>query len=375
MRFRNHVLSVTASRWHSVVTTGLDVFIEALPLTLVRQFAVRADERGVRTAWFPEITFADAFIPAAASAIDTKRLRLATGVVGIWSRSPVVMALTAYTLHQLGPGRSVLGLGLQAKPYVVNWHGEKYEKTVTAMREYVTIVRRILAGETVTFEGEVFRVKGFQIPMPPADPPIPIYVAAIGPKMTELAGEIADGVFGFMHSLPYFRNVVVPAIRTGAARAGRSLDTFDLAVGFPAIVTADDSGIALNKGQIVMFATAMGSSRYYAESFTQAGFGNEVQRIQELVARGEMKKAIEVVSDEMCDALTLSGSPSRIYERIAAYRAAGATTVALNPSPPGVYFPLFQGHFPDNTELPAFSFPDFLKSIGDAIDFIGESQH
>lgn len=354
-------------------TAQLDVFLEALPVNLVREFAVRADARGVRNAWFPEITFADAFIPVAAAAIDTKRLRLSTGVVGIWSRSPVVMALTAGTLNQLCPGRLALGLGLQARTYVENWHGATYQKTVMAMREYVTIVRRILAGENVTLEGEVFRVRNFQLMMPPPDPPIPIYIAAIGPKMTELAGEIADGVLGFMHSLPYFQNVVVPGIQAGARKAGRSLDQIDLAVGFPTIVTPDDSGIELNKGQIVMFATAMGSSRYYAESFSQAGFGDQVREIQERVARADMKGALAVVSDEMCDALTLSGTPDHIRDRIAAYQQAGATTVALNPSPPGVYFPLFQGHFPEGAELPPFSFPDFLKSIGDAVDFIGES--
>jgi alkanesulfonate monooxygenase SsuD/methylene tetrahydromethanopterin reductase-like flavin-dependent oxidoreductase (luciferase family) len=166
----------------------------------------------------------------------------------------------------------------------------------------------------------------------------------------------------------------MPALQAGAKRAGRSLDQFDAVVGFPTIVTPDASGIEQNKGQIVMFATAMGSSKFYAESFSQAGFSDEVRRIQELVARGDMKGAVAVVSDEMCDALTLSGTPDNVRKRIDAYRAAGAKTIALNPSPPGVYFPLFQGHFPDGTDLPAFSFPDFLKSIGDAIDFIGDTQ-
>ncbi|MGH9580296.1 MAG: LLM class flavin-dependent oxidoreductase, partial [Terriglobales bacterium] len=345
----------------NVGSNGLGVFLEALPLAEVRRFARRADARGWQTAWFPEITFGDAFIPAAAAALETERLRLATGVVGIWSRSPVAMALTAASLNQLCPGRMILGLGLQARSYVEDWHGARYTKPLTAMREYVTILRGILAGECVTCEGEVFRVKNFQLQVPPPDPPIPIYLAAIGPRMAQLAGELADGILGYFYSLPYFSNVVLPNVRAGAARAGRSLDHFEIACGLPAIVTRDDRALAQIKGQVLMFATAGGSSPYYAESFAQAGFGNEVRQIQELVARGDLKGALRLVTDEMAATFTLAGTPEQVGRRIADYRAAGATTVVLNPSPPGIYFPLFQGHFPDSVELPPFSFPDYLR--------------
>lgn len=99
-------------------TRRLGVYLTALPLSEVRRFARRADERGFRHVWFPEITFADAFTPAAAAALETEQIHLATGIVGIWSRSPVSTALTAATLSQLCPGRLLLGLGLQARTYV-----------------------------------------------------------------------------------------------------------------------------------------------------------------------------------------------------------------------------------------------------------------
>jgi probable F420-dependent oxidoreductase len=351
----------------------LDVFLEALPLSLVRQLARRAEQSGFRNVWLPEITFADAFIPAAAAAMDTKRIGLATGVVGIWSRSPVTMALTAGTLNQLCSGRMILGLGLQARTYVRDWHGAQYAKTVMAMREYVTIVRRILQGENVTFEGEVFRVKNFQLHMAPPEKPIRIYLAAIGPKMLQLAGELADGVLGYFYSLPYFEQVVLPNLEIGAKRAGRMLsrENFDLCAGLPCIITDDDSGIRLIKGQVVMFATAMGSSPYYAESIERAGFHDELRRIQELVEKGNAKHAVESVSDAMADAFTVSGRPDHARARIAAYRKAGATTVVLNPSPPGIYFPLFQGHFPAGTEFPPFNFPEYVKTIEKILDVMG----
>ncbi|MGH9702926.1 MAG: LLM class flavin-dependent oxidoreductase [Candidatus Acidiferrales bacterium] len=351
---------------------SLGVFLEALPLEAVRKFARRADERRWGSAWFPEITFGDAFTPAAAAALETKSIRLATGVVGIWSRSPVAMSLTAASLSQLCGGRLILGLGLQSRTYVEDWHGARYVKPVTAMREYVTIVRRVLAGESVSHDGEVFRVKNFQLQIPPPDPPVPIYIAAIGPKMTQLAGEIADGVLGYFHSISYFKNAVLPNLRVGATRAGRSLENFDIVCGFPAIITEDYNGLDLIKGQVLMFATAGESSPFYAESFAQAGYADELQQIRERFARKDMKGALSVITNEMADAFTLAGPPDHVRQRVEEYHAAGVKHVALNPSPPGVYFPLFQGHFPEGVEMPPFSFPAYLKVIGDVIDTMGE---
>lgn len=356
-------------------SSHLGVFLEALPLSLVREFARRADQRGFVHIWIPEITFSDAFVPATAALLETGRARLATGVVGIWSRSPVTMALTVASLNQLAEGRVILGLGLQARPYVEDWHGARYHKTVTAMREYVTILRRILAGGSVTFEGEIFRVKNFQLHMPPPQKPVPIYIAAIGPKMLQLAGELADGALGYFYSVPYVEKFVIPNLRIGAARAERSLerDGFELACGLPSIVTDDDSGVEKVKAQIVMFATAGGSSPFYAESISSAGYGDALARIQERVARKDLRGALGAVSDEMASAFTISGTPEHARNRIEEYQRAGVRTVVLNPSPPDVCFPLYQGHFPEGMELPAFSMPDYVRVIEKTIGNMGRS--
>src|SRR3954467_14207909 len=111
----------------------------ALPASLAIDFAERADVAGFRTAWFPEITFADSFGPATAAALRTERIRIATGGVGIWARSAVTMALQAATLQQLSNGRLLLGLGVQARGYVEAWHGRRYEKPIAARRDFPTI--------------------------------------------------------------------------------------------------------------------------------------------------------------------------------------------------------------------------------------------
>jgi probable F420-dependent oxidoreductase len=347
---------------------SLDIFVEALPPRMQIDYGIRAEERGFRAAWFPEITFGDAFGPATATATKTSRIGLGTGVVGIWSRSAVTMALQAATLNELSDGRLLLGVGLQARGYVEGWHGQTYDRPVRAMREYVTILRQILSGEPTTFQGEIFSVHGFQLQMQPPERPARIYMAAIGPQMTRLAGEIADGIIGYCYSAEYVRDTVMPNLRAGAEKAGRDLDDFDIACGFPTIVTPDDSGLEQVKGQVMMFATAGSSSPEYASSFAAAGY--DVAPIQERVDAADIDGALALVTDEMADAMTIAGSPDHVRGRIEQYREAGLNTVALNPSPPNGWFPLYQGHFPDAAlqRIPEFSFPAYLGVIDATLD-------
>ena len=351
--------------------SGLDFFVEAVPPGLAADYGRRVEQAGFRAAWFPEITFGDSFGPATATAIGTERLLLGTGVVGIWSRSPVTMALQAVSLNELSNGRLLLGLGVQARNYVSGWHGRTYERPIRAAREYLTILRRILGGEAVTFEGEVFSVRDFQLQVPLPEQPVRLYLAAIGPQMIRLAGELADGVLGYCWTAAYVREVVLPALREGAARAGRSVDDLDLACGYPSVVTDDGGGLELAKGQVLMFATASSSSPFYAESFAAAGFGDAVREVRERVAALDADGALAAITDEVADAVTVSGSPEDVQRRVEELRGAGIGTVAVNPSPPGLWYPLYQGHFPDRFPMREFSFPDYLQQMDDALRLIG----
>ena len=352
--------------------SDIGLLLTALPATLAIDFAQRADTAGFRTAWFPEITFADSFGPATAAALQTQRIAIATGVVGVWSRSAVTMALQAATLQQLSNGRLVLGLGVQARGYVEGWHGQHYEKPVVAMRDFITILKRAFGGELVTHEGEVFSVRNFHLDMELPAPPR-IVIAANGPKMIELAGELADGMIGWFQSLEYVRDVTMPALRRGAERSGRSLDDFEATVGFPAVVTRDDSGVELAKGQAMMYATALGSAPAYLESARAAGFGDVADAIGERVRGGDLGGAVALVPDEMVDALLMAGSADRVRSRIDAYREAGLDAVHVLPSPPGGYYPLYEGHFPVESlsRLPEFDFDGLVGSFQNAIDLLG----
>ncbi len=283
----------------------------------------------------------------------------------------MTMALQAVSLNELSNGRLLLGLGVQARNYVSGWHDRTYERPIRAMREYVTILRRILAGEAVTFEGELFSVRDFQLQVPLQEQPARLYVAAVGPQMIRLAGEVADGVIGYCWSAAYVREVVMPALREGAARAGRSLSDLDVACGYPTVVAEDGSGLERAKGQVLMFATASSSSPFYAESFAAAGYDDVVQEVNERVAALDAEGALAAIPDEAADAMTVSGSAEDVSRRVEELNAAGVTTVAVNPSPPGLWYPLYQGHFPEGFPMREFSFPDYLKQMDDALRLIG----
>src|SRR5262249_58028603 len=126
-----------------VDVTGLVFSVGRAPPSLAVQYGRRVEEAGFRTAWFPEIVFGDSFAPATATATGTSTLLLGTGVIGIWSRSPVTMALQAASVNELSNGRMLLGLGVQARNYVSDWHGRTYERPIRAVREYLTILRQV----------------------------------------------------------------------------------------------------------------------------------------------------------------------------------------------------------------------------------------
>jgi alkanesulfonate monooxygenase SsuD/methylene tetrahydromethanopterin reductase-like flavin-dependent oxidoreductase (luciferase family) len=342
-------------------SNNLGMFLNALPLELIRKFALQMDEGGFHGAWFPEITFNDGLTPIAFVGTDTKHLKLGSAVVGAWSRSPLTMALTMATLNSGLPGRVILGVGSQARPYVNNWHGREYSKPLTAMREYVEIVKKILAGETVTYAGEVFSIKQFALTFPPQQP-VPVYMAAVGPKMLELAGEIADGVIGAFWSVEYVKNVVMPRLEIGAKRAGRSLDNFEVSLGMPTLCTNDAEAFKLHRGQVMQYSTATKSSPAYELSVSAAGFADELESLKANVANKDYGAALDGISDDMVDRLTITGDVANVKRRVAEYHAAGVTLLQANTTPPGAYFPFYEGHL-DGAPFPEFDFPGFLEAI------------
>src|SRR2546428_10818997 len=165
----------------------------AMPITEFPAIAREAEARGYRTAWVGEASGAEAIVLSTLVATHTAKLQIANGVIPVQTRTPVVYGQAAATLAHLAPGRFALGLGLSSEIIVGQWHGLPFAPSIQQMREAVQIIRMTAAGERVNFEGKFYRLKNFRLAMPPPSPPPRIYLPALGPRMCELAGEVADG--------------------------------------------------------------------------------------------------------------------------------------------------------------------------------------
>jgi probable F420-dependent oxidoreductase len=341
--------------------TGRSLLLQGFTVTDTVELAREAEQAGYRDVWIAESNFTDAFIPAAATAVNTKRIRVATGIVGVYGRTAAVMALSASSLAQLSGGRAVLGLGVQAKPYVENWHGVPFDKPLSRLRDYVEIVRRAVRGEQVTWEGRSVSVRGFELLAEPRD--VPIYLAAMGPKSIQLAGEVADGVIGAFYSPDYLRQTVHPNLEIGARRAGRSLDGFDVASIIPMLISDDPAARQQMKPRLLMSVTALRSSPAYKESFVQAGFGLAADAAIEAVRRGDVAAGLRAIPDEVVDQLTVCGGQAELERCLACFAAAGLTTAVLQPTVPNAFYPYYEDHFGPGVEFPDASYQPHLPAI------------
>src|SRR5438445_6045261 len=208
-------------------------------LAMCRRVAARAEELDYESLWVADTGAGpDAFVVAAAAGLATRRVRVGTAVVPIYTRALPVLAAGAGSCAQLMAGRSfVLGLGVSSETIVEAWGGVPYRRPLTRMRETVAVLRPMLAGDRVTFEGKTVRTRGFRLVLPPPAP-VPIYVGALMPPMLELAGEVAHGVI-----LNFMPVEAVPRmlahVRAGAERAGRDASVLEVVARFQTVVTND----------------------------------------------------------------------------------------------------------------------------------------
>lgn len=287
----------------------------------------RAEDLGFESAWYGESWGYDAFTTLTQVASLTSQIRLGTLIATVFSRTPTMMAQSAASLDAISGGRLILGLGTSGPIVVRDWHGQTWGRPTQRIREYVEIVRMVLTGERVDYEGMLFRLKNFRLRNAPHRTSIPIMIASLGPRGVEQAGEIADGwlpIFPSARSLDGGTSLLAQ----GASRSGRSMDDFEIA---PMILTAisdDDPQSVRNlaRAHIALYVGGMGT--FYADLLTRYGYGDEVARIA-----GEWKKprragrlaAAEAVTNEMLDAMTMVGNRRHVFSRIDEYRSAGVT--------------------------------------------------
>jgi F420-dependent oxidoreductase-like protein len=257
------------------------------------------------------------------------------------ARSPAMTAMTAATLDQLSGGRMLLGIGSSGPQVAEGWHGQRFARQLQRTREYVAVVRMALNRERVEFHGETLELplpdgpgKALKLTIAPVQDRIPIYLAAIGPKNTQLAGEIADGWIPIFFS-PENVGELRPLLDEGAARAGRSLDDgFDIA---PTVNVSIDDDLAAARDRmrpfIALYVGGMGSreQNFYNALAVRYGFEEAAKKVQDLYLDGRRDEAAAAVPDELVDTVTLCGPADRVRERMAVYRDARVGTLGVTP--------------------------------------------
>lgn len=305
------------------------------------ELALAAEDLGYDSVWFAEAYGNDAVTQMTAAVLQTERIHVGSAVLQIPARSPAMTAMTAATLDQMSGGRIRLGLGLSGPQVAEGWHGMPYTKPLARTREYVDIVRAILRrDERVAYDGEVYRLpvpggldlgKPLKLIIHPIRSEIPVYLAAIGPKNTALAGEIADGWLPAFY-MPEHAGMFREWLAEGAARSHRDLATLDVAVG-TMVVMDDDVEAAMRWGRpgTALYLGGMGarSKNFYNELACRYGYEEAARTVQDLYLAGRKEEAMAAVPADLLDATGLFGPKERIAERIARYRDAGVTTLIV----------------------------------------------
>jgi F420-dependent oxidoreductase-like protein len=322
------------------VKLGLTVpYTDHIPRELTLAFVEAADRLGYDSLWVAEAWGWDSFTVLTQMAVATRSIKLATGIVNVFSRSPALIAQSAASLDSISGGRFILGLGTSGHQVIEGWHGVRFERGVRRLRETVEIVRAILRRERLSYHGEIFRLETrFNLLTHPVRERIPIYLATLTPAGMELAGEVADGWLPVFFSARHFDTVLRPRLARGAERAGRSLADLSVRVYQPVVVTDDvERGRAAARDQIALYVGGMGSPErnYYNRLFRSYGFGDEAARIQELYLGRRKREAIAAVTDEMVDLVTIVGPVEECWRRLRELEAVGVDEVAMEVRVPG----------------------------------------
>jgi F420-dependent oxidoreductase-like protein len=300
-----------------------------------------AERLGYDSVWTAEAYGSDAATILGWIAGQTERIRIGSAIFQMPGRSPAMTAMTAATLDQLSGGRMILGIGSSGPQVAEGWHGQRFGRQIQRTREYVSVVRMALARERVVFHGETLELplpdgpgKALKLTIAPVQEQIPIYLAAIGPNNTRLAGEIADGWIPTLFS-PEHVAEFRPLLEEGAARAGRELNGFDVAPTVQVFVT-DDVAAARDAMRpfLALYVGGMGSrdKNFYNQLVTRYGYGDAAREIQDLYLSGRQSDAMAAIPAELIDQVSLCGPREVVKERLEHYRDAGVGTLLVTPT-------------------------------------------
>ena len=283
-------------------------------LSLARE----ADEAGLYAIAAGDATH-DTLAMLSAFAAVTRRIRLVSSIA-TWTRTPVTMARACRTLDLLSSGRYTLGMGSMPPHFNEQFHDIPYKNPLKRMTEYIELVRLLweaTPSTPVDYEGQFYRVKGFRMTEPPPHPHLPILIGATRPRMIRMSGEKADGVIlNVMHSIPWLREVALPALSEGAERSGRSLEGLDKGISFYAVATDEPEQTRVAIRRTLGFHLSV---PYGVEWLSSNGFPEEAAAISAALEKGDRRGVADAVSDRLADTVAVVGTPEECRERVAQY--------------------------------------------------------
>lgn len=289
---------------------GLGIPPTGLPFDLCVDIVQQAEARGFESVWTGEAWGTESCSLVSALLARSSRIHIGTGIISIYLRPPTLAAMQAATLGLVGPGRVRLGLGVSTQN-INAFHGVTWDRPAARMREYVEIMRRVLDGERLTYEGEFYQPNRFGLTILPPEP-VPICLAAVNPLMLRLAGEIADSVL--LAWLPARQlKQSLAEIAKGAAKAGRSLSDIDIGCYLHTMVTSDRER-ALDQLRHVLLGYSQANT--YIKGFRSFGYGDILEEVHSRWQAGDRVGAEAAILDSMVEDLYVFGTPEECHDQL-----------------------------------------------------------
>ena len=292
-----------------------------------QELSSQAEKNGFEAVWVPEGGGRDSLTSLATIAMKTDAVKLGTGILPIFARTPTNTAMGAAGMAAVSDGRFLLGLGVGHAPTVESRDGIPFNQPMTRMRETIQIIKALLSGEEVNFTGKQFKITGASMGAATPKTKVPIYIAALGPQMLEMVGELADGVLMNWTAVDYLGEAI-GHIKRGAEKAGRDPNEIDIA-GYVRVAVGDnltESRVSLRR-QVARYA----SNSFYRNFFAQTGFDKEMSAAAAALADGNLDKAADSITEEMQDQVAIVGTVEECRAALEKRRAAGLQLPVIAP--------------------------------------------
>jgi 5,10-methylenetetrahydromethanopterin reductase len=291
--------------------------------------AKMADQHeNVDSLWVPESWGRESFATLGAMSQITKKVRLGTSIVSIYSRTPATVAMAAITLDMLSDNRTIIGLGASTPAIVENWHGVHFDRPASRMKEYIEILRPMTKGEKVKYDGEFFSINNFKILHRPQRTHIPIFIAAINKKMISTASEFADGTLLYLRPFEELKSTTAELMQTTKRKK------FEIACSFICAISNKDPKKARDRAATTLaFYVAVG--KYYSKFLAENGFQVEVEQITAEYRKAGADSAAKFVSERMLNSLVICGSSKECRESLTKFLSTGITLPILQFNPVG----------------------------------------